>query len=156
MYFFQNYVFRKRCVRVGCITTSRFTVPHSLSRESGRVGTSQRCRSMSIPKPKFISCDETSLKFGIDYTPAAGTSLKLQYKEPHEAWSAAREVAVPSSLPQVSIAISEVVDLKPGTAYFVRIACFNKASNVVEYGTESVFDTKPIDCTPKRKKCAIS
>ena len=111
---------------------------------------------MPIPKPKFVSCDETSLKIRIEYVSDVGTSLKLQYKEPHEVWTAAKEVNISSSSGDISIATSELIDLKPGTAYFVRIACRNKATNVVEYGNEAVFDTKPIDCTPKRKKCSIS
>ena len=47
------------------------------------------------------------------------------------------------------------MDLKPGTPYFVRLAV-EKISGELEYGPETVFDTKPIDCTPKRKTCEIS
>ena len=111
---------------------------------------------MSIPKPKFVSCDETSLKISVDYAPPVGTSMTMQYKEPYEAWPAAREIPFPSSSGVISLSVSELVDLKPGSAYFVRVACRNQSTGDVEYGIEAVFDTKPIDCTPKRKKCTIS
>ena len=116
---------------------------------------------MSIPKPKFVSCDETSLKINIEYKAGAGMTMMLQYKEPPEQWSAAREITVPTPSSSGNITLStavcgELVDLKPGSAYFVRVAVRNCSTGAVEYGLESVFDTKPIDCTPKRKKCSIS
>lgn len=126
-------------------------------------GVNGNSRKMSIPRPRFISCDETSLKLNIEYKPPIGTTIILQYKEPPENWSAAREIPVPiarkASVPSssiVTILTSELVDLKPGSAYFVRVGCRNNSTGTVEYGTESVFDTKPIDCGPKRKKCSIS
>ena len=48
-----------------------------------------------------------------------------------------------------------MVDLKPGTPYFVRLAV-EKCGGELEFGPETLFDTKPVDCTPKRKTCTIS
>lgn len=50
---------------------------------------------------------------------------------------------------------ADVVDLKPGTPYYVRLA-IEKKNGDIEFGPETVFDTKPIDCTPKGRKCIIS
>jgi hypothetical protein len=103
-----------------------------------------------IPKPSLISADETSLILRLDFsqTPPRTATIKLQYKEPREPWELAKEIIVKKDLPSI-------VDLKPGTAYFVRIAL--ETDEGVECGEEGVFDTVPIGCTPKRKKsCIIS
>lgn len=50
---------------------------------------------MSIPKPTFDSCDETSLKLKWPrFEIRDVSSVKLQYKEVHEDWVNARDVAV--------------------------------------------------------------
>lgn len=105
----------------------------------------------AIPKPEFASCDETSLKFNIKYTAPAGSVLVLQYKEPPVDWAAASEVTVQNG----EIKVADVVDLKPGTPYFVRLAIIDQASGAKTFGPETVFDTKPIDCTPKKRSCVI-
>ena len=51
---------------------------------------------------------------------------------------------------------ADLVDLKPGTPYFVRLLVINKVEQSRTFGPETVFDTKPIDCTPKKKSCIIS
>jgi hypothetical protein len=109
--------------------------------------------TVTIPKPQFASCDETSLKFRINYTPKGDESLALQYKEPHADWAAASEVAITND----EVKIADVVDLKPGTPYFVRVVVINTVTGERKFGPETVFDTKPIDCTPKgKRKCVIS
>jgi uncharacterized membrane protein len=65
----------------------------------------------AIPKPAFASCDETSLKLKCEYEVSEGQLLFLQYKEPHEDWSKAREIAMDT---EATIKIGDVVDLKPG------------------------------------------
>ncbi len=108
------------------------------------------------PKPMFKSCDETSLKLIIDsnYHPPAGSQLYLQYKEPHLSWDVAGEVAVTGDTINVNH-IVDAVDLKPGTPYFVRLMVKDEAGNQ-QIGPETVFDTKPIDCTPKKRSCVVS
>jgi hypothetical protein len=49
---------------------------------------------MSIPKPTFVSCDETSLKIKLDYQCPKGLILGLQYREPHQSWEVAGEISV--------------------------------------------------------------
>jgi len=112
---------------------------------------------LKIPKPQFDSCDETSLKLKWEAISIQGIrSLTLQYKEIHENWADARNICVSDSNQQVvTLTEADVVDLKPGTPYYVRLAIEN-SSKEIEFGPETVFDTKPIDCTPKRKKCSIS
>jgi hypothetical protein len=105
-----------------------------------------------IPKPEFSSCDETSLKFVIKYLTPPNHILALQYKEPHEGWEVAREVNITND----EVKIADVVDLKPGTPYFVRIAVINNDLGTRQFGPETVFDTKPVDCTPKKRRCIIS
>lgn len=117
---------------------------------------------MNIPKPSFHSCDETSLKLNWDAKPFQGLSgdqyqIKLQYKEVHENWEQCKDFFVPSNqIAQITLTEADIVDLKPGTPYYVRIAVVNLASGEVTVGPETVFDTKPVDCTPKKKKCIIS
>ena len=110
--------------------------------------------SSAIPKPQFKSCDETSLKLIIQYSVPQGSRLFLQYKEPHADWAAAGEVNVRGESVDVNDVV-DAVDLKPGTPYFVRLAEEDENGNR-QFGPETVFDTKPIDCTPKKKKCIIS
>lgn len=79
-------------------------------------------------------------------------NLHDQYKLPHIDWEKADEVAVNGD----AILVADVVDLEPGTAYFVRFVVVESSSGNRTFGPETVFDTKPIDCTPKKKKCVIS
>lgn len=112
---------------------------------------------LKLPKPAFASCDETSLKLkwdGIDVTVL--TSLALQYKEVHETWEEAKDIPISNdSSHGTKLNEADVVDLKPGTPYFVRLVATSKDGQSV-VGPETVFDTKPIDCTPKKKSCVIS
>ena len=123
----------------------------------------------SIPVPEFVSCDETSLKILCvaqsnrgpkDSFPPEGCKVVLECKDarnPDLAWDS----------PQVkTINIddanefdgSEIEDLEPGTPYFVRFVLLNP-NGTKDFGPETVFDTKPVDCTPKdssrKKKCTI-
>ena len=108
---------------------------------------------MSLPKPVFQACDETSLTLKCDYKTADDEELFIQYKEPHQDWSAASITKVANDK---SVSLADLVDLKPGTAYFVRIV-LKKSDGSQSFGPETVFDTKPIDCGPKGKKsCCIS
>ncbi len=128
-------------------------------------------KDLTIPKPVFKTCDETSLKLTWDndsfvnalkQTEQANQyAIVLQYKEVHEQWDKAKDFAISSSGEGVTLEIvlkeADLVDLKPGTPYFVRLALVNKADkNNVILGPETVFDTKPVDCTPKKKTCCIS
>jgi hypothetical protein len=124
-----------------------------------------------IPKPSFKTCDETSLKLTWDSNgmqqvlQASGivdhVELRVQYKEVHEDWGVAKEYTIPSNTKgdvQVELLLKEadLVDLKPGTPYYVRFILFDRKNGTFEVGPATVFDTKPVDCTPKRKKCVIS
>ena len=97
-----------------------------------------------ITKPKFAAADETSLKVKveIDGLVPAGTKAKVQYKEPKADWSNANEVTAKAP-------VTEIVDLKPGTPYYLRIA-FIAADGTTEYGDEAMFDTRPVECGPSR------
>lgn len=125
----------------------------------------------SIPKPAFDSCDETSLKVKWPaFSISENRGLFLQYKEIHEGWTDARSISIPSSgevttrissfsIPKdqqtVTLTAADVVDLKPGTPYYLRLAVESSSGELL-CGPETVFDTKPIDCTPKSKKCILS
>jgi hypothetical protein len=113
--------------------------------------------SISLPKPAFLSCDETSLKLKwevIDHSLL--TSLALQYKEVFETWEQAKDCPIPVNSPDgAQLSSADVVDLKPGTPYYVRLVAVTKDGTSVQ-GPETVFDTQPIDCTPKTRKCTIS
>jgi hypothetical protein len=111
---------------------------------------------MSIPKPKFHDCDETSLRLKWDQFSAPSSALVfLQYKEIFEAWDQAKQVEIiAGDRTEISLTEADVVDLKPGTPYCVRLLVIDDSDR--QYGPETVFDTKPIDCTPKQKKCIIS
>lgn len=122
---------------------------------------------MSLPKLIFQSCDETSLKVSWDKeavsSAVGGRDFKIgiQYKEPHEEWEKAAEFEVRSrTANEVNLTegdASNLVDLKPGTPYYVRIKIQFQDDSSILYGQETVFDTKPVDCTPSRKKkCVIS
>jgi hypothetical protein len=115
--------------------------------------------SVVLPKPLFDSCNETSLKLKWDTVDMSGlVSLKLEYKEIHEDWSEAKDYSVPldssSGAHLTSADLPEMVDLNPGTPYFVRLAAVDSSGNK-SIGPETVFDTKPIDCGPK-SRCTIS
>lgn len=106
----------------------------------------------TLPKVIFKNCDETSLKLDLGdfvWNPV-DEELRLQFKEPHIAWVDSHSILVSD---QSIVHEIDVVDLKPGTPYFVRLAVTRGGK--ATYGPESVFDTMPVDCTPKRKKCTI-
>jgi hypothetical protein len=109
-----------------------------------------------IPKPTFVTCDETSLKITWqDFVVPTGGNFYLQYKEPPEQWEGCREIRLAMQTGEVTFKPADLVDLKPGTPYYVRLSVLN-ADGTREYGLEAVFDTKPIDCTPRGKRCSIS
>ena len=103
---------------------------------------------IQIPKPILVSADETSLVLRIEFAndPPKSTTVKLQYKEPKEPWELAKEVTVKKPL-------RDIINLKPGTPYFVRISLETKDGT--EFGEEGVFDTAPVGCAPKRKNNCI-
>ena len=111
-----------------------------------------------IPKVVFESCDETSIKIKWDNLRVEDyKDIKLQYKEVHEQWEEAKEfdISVDSLQVDLDSRTGEAVDLKPGTPYFIRLTAIEQGGEKI-VGPETVFDTKPIDCTPKKKKCTIS
>lgn len=113
--------------------------------------------TVGIPKPQFASCDETSLKFRISYLPKTGETVAIQYKEPHVDWSAPAPAVGEVAVTNDEVKIADIVDLKPGTPYFVRLVIIDSSTGQRQYGPETVFDTKPIDCTPKgKRRCTIS
>ena len=115
--------------------------------------------SLTLPKPSFASCDETSLKLKWDVIDTSiVATLALQYKEIHETWEQAKDYEVSvdgAAATGASLTEAAVVDLKPGTPYYVRLTAVTKDGQKTA-GPETVFDTKPIDCTPKSRKCIIS
>lgn len=119
---------------------------------------------MSLPKLSFQSCDETSLKLSWDrnqfesVTNGRQADCFVQYKEPHEDWDKAGEYPVRfTRKAEIDLTEADIVDLKPGTPYFVRIKIVFDDDKTELFGPETVFDTKPVDCTPSRKKkCIIS
>ncbi len=84
--------------------------------------------SLVLPKPVFHSCDETSLKLKWgQFNTNSIREIKLQYKEVHEAWEQAKEYVISLANPtEANLTEADVVDLKPGTPYFVRLAVVNK------------------------------
>jgi|Transcript_31934 hypothetical protein len=115
--------------------------------------------SLVLPKPAFDSCDETSLKLKWEKINISTLrSLTLQYKEIHEDWNQAQGCNVPVDSPGGEIGTSltqtDVVDLKPGTPYYVRLQAVDNDGNITN-GPDTVFDTKPVDCGPKRR-CTVS
>jgi hypothetical protein len=77
---------------------------------------------------------------------------------PQAPWDVATEVAVDLSLSggdTVSVSKSSkvtgnLVDLEPGTPYCVRFVI--SGPNGKKFGPETIFDTKPIGCAPKKEK----
>lgn len=108
--------------------------------------------SLILPKPVFESCDETSLKLKVHYHLKDGEILSVQCKEPHLEWDSATEFTVRQ---ESNVNLAELVDLKPGTAYSVRLALRNSTGDTLVLGPQVIFDTKPIDCGPKRS-CSVS
>ncbi len=117
----------------------------------------------SIPTPAFVSCDETSLKIKViepkgttpnAIFPPTGFSLKLECKLPHQEWTDARRIDIDN---QNTFKGEDIGDLEPGNPYFVRFVLIDDSNGCIHVGPETVFDTKPVDCTPKtEKKCCIS
>ena len=118
--------------------------------------------SIKIPIPTFVSCDETSLKVRVvepkdnaagpsDSFPPPGYKLKLECRTPEEDWKDARTVEVDD---ENTFSGEDIADLEPGNPYFIRFLLI-AADGTKQYGPETVFDTKPVDCTPKEKKCVI-
>ena len=111
-----------------------------------------------LPKPEFNDCSETSLILKWSPIDLNGRALYLQYKEAHLSWNEAVEIKVPlSSNNTISLQSTDIVDLKPGTPYSVRLSAENGTNKMErENGPETVFDTKPVDCGPKgKKKCVV-
>jgi hypothetical protein len=82
--------------------------------------------------------------------------LRFEYKKYGEDWSHAKSVNINKGSSEVKIV--DLTDLDPGTPYFVRLVIQlenDLDGSSAEYGPECVFDTKPIDCTPKKNTCAI-
>jgi hypothetical protein len=107
--------------------------------------------STTIPKPMFKTCDETSLTLGWPQFDYGSGAVRLQYKKHYEEWDKCHDVEVAGGANEVQVV--DVIDLEPGTPYFVRLVVVNDVD--VSEGPACVFDTKPIDCTPKRKTCQI-
>ena len=120
----------------------------------------------TIPKPKFVNCDETSLTIKFSDGPSSnsgsfpppGKQIFLEYKEPPVPWEEASFVLLNASGVIREQDVQEIANLKPGTPYFVRLLLVDEQTGITEYGPETVFDTKPVDCGPKGKKkgCTIS
>lgn len=115
---------------------------------------------MDLPVPYLLEVDETSICLALKPPPTEGITssgeLFLEYKLPHQDWS--KGASVPVEIPahgKDSRATVLVADLLPGTPYIVRLA-HRSFSGQTSYGEEIVFDTAPVDCTPKRKKCNVS
>jgi hypothetical protein len=108
---------------------------------------------MSLPKPQFKTCDETSLTISWENFDPQGAELRLEYKKYGEEWERAKFVIIKGGSSEARIV--DVVDLDPGTPYFMRLATY-VGEQIQNPGPECVFDTKPIDCTPKKKNCIIA
>lgn len=110
--------------------------------------------SIIIPKPSFKNCDETSLTLAwkeIDNLEDSD-KIRLQYKKPNEDWIKENSMTVEKG--QGEAVLVEVVDLEPGTPYFVRIVVEKADGSRIE-GPHTVFDTKQVDCNNSPKKCAV-
>jgi hypothetical protein len=112
----------------------------------------------SIPAPEFLSGDETSMKLSWkNFSPTESNhKVFLQFKIPQVNWEKALEIPVLLddssnivSIDKNSLA-GEIVDLEPGTPYCVRFVKISE-NGIRTYGKETVFDTKPIGCGPKKK-----
>ncbi|RYH07752.1 hypothetical protein EON65_41485 [archaeon] len=134
------------------------TVARAHHNKSG-VGQINMTSSLALPKVQFTACDETSLKLHWDALPEVVTGehydLRLQYKQAMLPWEQAKECSLAKST-HVLLTEADVVDLEPGTPYSLRLMAKNTQDGSTLLGPEVVFDTKPIDCTPKRKRCVIS
>jgi hypothetical protein len=112
---------------------------------------------MSIPKPKLKDVDETSLTLsweGLNLMPT--DKIKIEYKLPQNSWEQAKCYEVENdSGNSVDVNISSLGNLEPGTAYAIRFIVLKNGTEKL-IGPETVFDTKPINCTPKKKTCSIS
>ena len=98
-----------------------------------------------LPSLKLQECEETALTLQWNNFNRGG--VKLQYKVAMAAWNDCNEIDVTSSEGKC-----DLFGLEPGTPYSLRL----KAGG--DIGTESVYDTLPIGCTPKKRKtrCVIS
>jgi len=114
--------------------------------------------SESLPKPVLKDVDETSLTLSWEgFTVPANRTIKIQYKLPQQSWDDAKSMNSGGCGTEVTVTEnSEVADLEPGTPYFVRLVLVDSNDEIQETGPETVFDTAPINCTPKEKKCVIS
>ena len=112
---------------------------------------------MDLPVPHLLEADETSISLSL--RPAEGVvasgELFLEYRLPHQDWSKGTSVPVEVSAGKELRATVLVADLLPGTPYIVRLVHRTQTGQTT-YGSEVVFDTAPVDCTPKRKKCFVS
>lgn len=108
--------------------------------------------SVKIPKPIYKACDETSITISWPPFNYENSKLGVQYKEPHVEWSDAKVMDIEQGTTELTV--FEFADLKPGTPYFVRLIVKSDTGDV-KIGPETVIDTKPIDCTPKKKTCLV-
>lgn len=126
-----------------------------------------------LPKPEFSASDETSISITNSFPTSAALSqalqqnrVRLQYKQPHEPWEQAKDVVMTpgtenskkSGQTTVELLFSSVCmeDLNPGTPYCVRFVVVGEDNGVIQTGPDTVYDTAPVDCGPKKKSCAIS
>jgi hypothetical protein len=136
----------------------------------------------AIPKPSFKTCDETSLTLSWPEFDSGNKDIwwvlrlflspsfsfpahsplykfRFEYKKYGEEWHSAKSVKVDKGASEVKIV--DIIDLDPGTPYFVRLVLCVKdesaeeSASSREEGPECVFDTKPIDCTPKKNTCIV-
>jgi hypothetical protein len=128
--------------------------------------------SIELPKPAFSTSDETSLSLACKFPSSdhalqiiSENLLRLQYKQPHELWEQAKLVALALDKPSekkgatVDVTVSSSVcveDLNPGTPYAVRFIVVNANEEIIQVGPDTVFDTAPVDCGPKKKSCSLS
>ena len=115
---------------------------------------------MELPEPYLLEVDETSISLSLKPPPslelASSGNLHLEYKLPHQDWSKGASVQVEvAASGKESRATVLLADLLPGTPYVVRLV-HQTPSGQTSYGAEIVFDTAPVDCTPKKKKCSVS
>ncbi len=106
-----------------------------------------------LPKVSLSDVDETSLslswanvKVGVNQT------LKIQYKLPQQPWDECKSEDLNQDEEKLKALLA---DLEPGTPYCVRLIISGVNGDIVEVGPETVFDTAPINCTPKQRTCLI-
>ena len=105
---------------------------------------------MLLPKPEFNDCSETSLILKWAPIEINGRSLYLQYKEAHLSWNEAFEIKVPSSSnSEISLQSTDIVDLKPGTPYSVRLSIEN--GSLRENGPEVILTILILMLLPRLK-----